>query len=163
MLKTILTACVIPLILVFGAPVTGWRNSQKSSDIQGQSGQLQKMIMQTGSVTIQLDLDRLIGNESTTGKLESLHFAVAADSFFSILVFNDLLRGAEQGSMALLPSAGVNAPGYSLPVLLSPSINQLTVDKIASAEPFDLAVRDAKSGFTFFNVDGHQYEYDAKA
>src|SRR5262249_16579387 len=27
---------------------------------------------------------------------------------------------------------------------------------------FDMAVRDAKTGFTFFKIEGHQYNYDAK-
>ena len=27
---------------------------------------------------------------------------------------------------------------------------------------FDLAVRDVRTGLTFFNVEGHQYDYDAK-
>ena len=96
-------------------------------------------------------------------KFEALRFDVTANSFFSILVFNDLLRGPEQGSMALMPS-GFNAPGYSnLPVALNSSLRQLAIEKLPSGEQFDLAVRDAKTGFTFFNVEGHQYDYDANA
>jgi hypothetical protein len=45
--------------------------------------------------------------------------------------------------------------------VLSASINQLVVEKLPSGERFDLAVRDAKTGFTFFNIEGHQYNYDA--
>ena len=59
--------------------------------------------------------------------------------------------------------AGVNAPGYSLPVALAGSLKQLVVEKLPSDEAFDLAVRDGKTGFTFFNIEGHQYDYDAKA
>jgi hypothetical protein len=88
--------------------------------------------------------------------VEQLRFAVAANSFFSILVFNDLLRGPEQGSMALIPQQ---------PTVLSPvpgaSWNRLLLEKLPSGEGFDLAVRDAKTGFTFFNIQGHQYDYDA--
>src|SRR5947208_1721286 len=92
-----------------------------------------------------------------------MRFDLAANSFFSILVFNDRLRGPEQGSMALMP-AGVNAPGYSnLPVALNASLKQLAIEKLPSSEQFDLAVRDAKTGFTFFNIEGHQYDYDAGA
>jgi hypothetical protein len=166
MLRKILTAFVIPLIVVFGPRLAAERTSPQSSNGQGQSGTLQKMIVGAGSVTMQLDLNRLNGSAATTGKTESLHFAVGADSFFTVLIFNDLLRGPEQGSMALVPqysaAAGVTA-AYALPVSLSASIRQLTVEKLASTEAFDLAVRDAKSGFTFFNVDGHQYDYDLKA
>ena len=45
-----------------------------------------------------------------------LQFAVAANSFFTILVFNDQLRGPEPGSMALVPQANALRP---LPVSLS--------------------------------------------
>jgi hypothetical protein len=64
-------------------------------------------------------------------------------------VSNDLLRGPEQGSMALM-LAGVNAPGYSnLPAALNASFKQLAIEKLRSSEQFDLAVRDAKTGFAF--------------
>ena len=52
--------------------------------------------------------------------------------------------------MALIPSAGVNAPGYSLPMPLRASLRQLVVEKLPSDAAFDLAVRDGKTGFTFF-------------
>src|SRR2546430_13164154 len=77
---------------------------------------------------------------------------------FSILVFNDLLRGPEQGSVALVPQAGVNAPGYSnLPIALARSLKQLVIEKLPSDAAFDLAVRDGTTGFTFFNIEGDQY------
>src|SRR5947208_13484785 len=62
--------------------------------------------------------------------------------------------------MTLIP-AGVNAAGYSLPAALHASLKQLTIEKLPSGVPFDLAVRDGKTGFTFFNIEGHQYDYDA--
>ena len=37
------------------------------------------------------------------------------------------------------------------------------IEKLPSDAAFDLAVRDGKTGFTFFNIEGHQYDYDAKA
>ena len=87
-----------------------------------------------------------------------LRFDVTANSFFSVLVFNDLLRGPEQGSMALVPQAGVNAPGYSnLPIALARSLKQLVIEKLPSDAAFDLAVRDGTTGFTFFNIEGDQY------
>src|SRR5262249_10544733 len=98
------------------------------------------------------------GNGSLVARPVSLHFAVAANSFFSILVFNNLLRGAEEGSMALIPQNST-----ALPTALGGSINQLTVEKLPSGGQFDLAVRDAKTGFTFFNIERHQYDYDAGA
>ncbi|MGC1321632.1 MAG: hypothetical protein WA849_05590, partial [Candidatus Udaeobacter sp.] len=145
---------------------------------QAGTGTLQKMIVQSGSVTMQLDLNRLNGIRSSiqaeAGRANSsdlqparlplqLRFVAAANSFFSVLIFNDQLRGSAPGSIALVPAAGVNAPGYSLPVPLAVSIKQLVVEKLSSDQSFDLAVRDAKTGFTFFNVEGHQYDYDPAA
>ena len=37
------------------------------------------------------------------------------------------------------------------------------MEKLPSGEDFDLAVRDGKTGFTFFNIEGHQDDYDANA
>jgi len=134
-------------------------NSRQSQN--GATGVLQKMIVESGTATMELDLNRLNAISVAPQKQEQMRFDLAANSFFSILVFNDRLRGPEQGSMALMP-AGVNSPGYSnLPVALGASFKQLTMEKLPSSEQFDLAVRDAKTGFTFFNIQGHQYDYDA--
>ena len=113
---------------------------------------------------MKLDLNRLNGISVAPQKQEQLRFDIAADSFFSVLVFNDLLRGPEQGSMALIPvEAAVSTAGSSvsqatrLPLQLGASFKQLTIEKLSSSEQFDLAVRDAKTGFTFFNIQGQQY------
>src|SRR5256886_8332992 len=46
---------------------------------------------------------------------------------------------------------------------LNASIRQLVVEKISPGEPYEIVVRDAKTGFTFFNIQGDQYDYDAHA
>ena len=132
------------------------------------TGTLQKMIVEDASVTMQLDLNGLNGSSSLVARPVTLHFAAAPNSFFPVLVFNDLLRGLQPGSMALAlqnsSSAGVNASGYSnLPAALRPSLKRLAVEKLSSGQGFDLAVRDSNTGFTFFNIEGHQYNYDATA
>ena len=177
MLKKALTTFILPFVVLLtpseaefanpaGQPSTS--NAQRPMLNSGQSqngatGVLQKMIVESGTATMQLDLNRLNGITSMAQKFEALRFDVTANSFFSILVFNDLLRGPEQGSMALMPS-GFIAPGYSnLPVALNASLRQLAIEKLPSGEQFDLAVRDAKTGFTFFNIEGQQYDYDANA
>ncbi|MGC1322192.1 MAG: hypothetical protein WA849_08420, partial [Candidatus Udaeobacter sp.] len=130
---------------------------------QDGTGTLQKMIVQSGSVTMQLDLNRLNGIRSVAERTTTLRFVAAANSFFPVLIFNDQLRGPEPGSIALVPEAGINATGYSLPVALGASLKQLVIEKLSSDQSFDLAVRDAKTGFTFFNIEGHQYDYDPAA
>ncbi len=165
MLKSKLIRFALPLLLLFsnGSENSVAGSKQKSPDSQtGATGTLQKMIVESGSVTMDLDLNRLNGTApATTGSsriLSELRFAIAANSFFPILVFNDLLRGPQPGSMALIPQNSA-----TLPAALSASFKQLVVEKLPSGGASDLAVRDSNTGFTFFNIEGHQYQYDANA
>src|SRR5437667_8730974 len=124
MSKLTLTGLALPLFLLFASPDASspkaFGATKRAPEIQGQSGTLQKMIVQNGSVTMALDVNRLNGIGSALQTTVRLQFAVAANSFFSILVFTDLLRGPDHGSMALVPhtsaAAWVNAPGYSPPL-----------------------------------------------
>src|SRR5262249_48588613 len=50
-----------------------------------------------------------------------------------------------------------------LPLQLGSSLKQLAVEKLPSGQGADLAVRDSDTGFTFFNIQGHQYDYDPAA
>jgi hypothetical protein len=191
MLKKILVTLTLPLLsllVISAGNYTAGPSQPRQGGADASTGTLQKMIVENGSVTIDLDLSRLneisvpgqmegrapasplvdaassnVRSASQSSALQTLQFAVAANSFFPILVFNDLLRAAEPGSMALIP-AGINAPGYSnLPAPLGASFKQLVVEKLPSGQGFDLAVRDSNTGFTFFNVEGHQYDYDPAA
>ena len=160
MSKITFNGFVLLLLLFLGNSSGNYaaQSKQKSSDAS--AGTMRKMIIESGSVTMRLD--RLNGT-SSAGNSATLHFATAANSFFSILVFNDQFRGPEPGSIALVPT-GVNAPGYSnLPAALADSLSHLVVEKFSAAAPFDFAVRDARTGFTFFKVEGHQYNYQANA
>ena len=163
MFKKTLIALTLPLlsVLAIGAGNYTVRPSQKTSDAS--TGTLQKMIVESGSVTIDLDLNGFNGSHSLVARPVTLQFAVGGNSFFPILVFNDLFRGPEPGSMTLIPAA-VDAPGYSnLPALLGASLKHLVVEKLPSDRGYDLAVRDGNTGFTFFNVEGDLYNYDAKS
>src|SRR6266508_884778 len=168
MLKKTLTAFTLSFLSLLGS---GWENcaaqpSQKTSDAA--TGTLQKMIVESGIVTLDLDLNGLSGSSSLVARPVTLHFAAAANSFLPILVFNDLLRAAETGSMTLIPQntadAEVYDPGYStLPAALRASFGQLAIEKMDWDAPVDLVVRDSKNGFVFFNVEGTLYAYDAGA
>ena len=158
---------MVPVVLLFASRNLASPNSATKKNQNGQTGTLQKMIVENGSVAMQLDLNGLNGSNSLVARPVMLHFAAAPNSFFPILVFNDVLRGLEFGSIALAlqdsPSDGVNAPGYSLPAALRASLKRLTFVKLPSGQGFDLAVRDNNTGFTFFNIEGHHYNYDAAA
>jgi hypothetical protein len=162
------TGFVLLLLLFLGSSTGNYAAQSKQKTSNAPTGTLQKMIVENGSVAMDLDLDRLNGISSVTGRPATLHFAAGANSFFTILVFNDLLRGPEPGSITLIPQttgpAGVNPPGYNrLPLRLVASLKQLVIEKLLSDAASDLAVRDSKTGFTFFNIEGHHYDYDANA
>src|SRR4029077_9000643 len=72
-----------------------------------------------------------------------------------------LLRAVQPGSMALIPSCDGGIP--ALAVQLDASVKQLVVEKLPSNKSFGLTVRDSKTGFTFFNVEGGDYAYNANA
>jgi hypothetical protein len=164
MSKLTLTGLALPLLLLFASPPAGAPKAfgamKETPQSQEQTGTLQKMIVESGSVTMVLDVNRLNGIGFSTGRPTTLQFTVAANSFFTILVFNDLLRGPDQGSMALV-SQSRNTSG--LPVALSAALNRLVVEKRPANDAFDLAVRDGNSGITLFNIEGHQYSYNANA
>ena len=132
MSKLTLTGLALPLFLLFASPQASgpkaFGGTRKVVQSQEHGGTLQKMIVENGSVTMDLDLNRLNGIGSAVQSTVRLQFAVAANSFFSILVFNDLLRGPDHGSMALIPQNSAS----DLPVPLSASIRQLVVEKLPS-------------------------------
>jgi len=160
MLKSKLIPFTLPLLLLFSNSSQNSVAGPKRTSPESQTGTLEKMIVADGSVAMNLDLNRLngpsVGPAAAGQKLEALRFGVARNSFFTILVFNSVLRGAEAGSMALNPQ---DFP--TLPPALNASFNQLVIEKLDSSEHFELAVRDSTTGFVFFNIEGHLYNYDA--
>jgi len=133
---------------------------QKSSDTL--NGTLQQMIVENGSVTMNVDLNGLNGSNDLTTRSVALQFAAGTTSFFPILVFNERLRSLEPGSIALVPVTGVNAPDYSaFPAKLAASFKRLVVERPSPGANFDLAVKDARTGLTFFNIEGDEYNYDS--
>src|SRR5438046_796220 len=158
MLKSALTVFMLPLFLLLGSSSnnSAARPEQKNTDIQTET--VEKLIVASGSVTMDLDLARLNDTLSTTeeSKLEALGFALSPDSFFTIIVTNDVFRGPLPGLMRFIPQ---NIP--NLPAPLNTSFHQLVLENKQSEETSDLVVRDGNSGFIFFNVAGYQYDYDA--
>jgi hypothetical protein len=170
MSKFTLTSFMLPLLLFLGnssgnyavasAKATAAKAQPKQYTSRALTGTLQKMIVENGSVTLNLDLNGLNGSDALTTRPVALQFAAASDSFFPILVFNDLLRGPEPGSIALVSEV---RPNPLIPAALAASLKQLVLEKLPPGAAFDLVVRDARTGLTFFNVEGHQYVYDATA
>jgi hypothetical protein len=160
MSRITLTCFALLLLLFLGNSSENYAAQSKQNTFDAPTGTFQKMIVENGSVTMNLDLNRFNAISSVPARTVTLHFAAAANSFFTILVFNDLLRSPEPGSMALAPESETAS---TLPAALAASLKQLVIEKLPPDAPFDLAVRDGKTGFTFFNIEGHQYDYDPNA
>ena len=139
------------LLLVTSIPGSSIAQPQKSNT-SADSGVLQKMLAVKGNAEMNLDVGRI--SKSGGSNAATFNFQVAANSFFTVLVFNDALRGPDAGSMGL-----VSQDASKLPAALH--VEQLVVEKQGPEEAFDLVVRDGKTGFVFFNISGHEYSYDA--
>jgi hypothetical protein len=156
MLKTILVA-LLPLLILFsnGSDRSFTKTSQNTNQ---DTGTLEKMIVADGSVAMDLNLNRL--NGTTTRAKESssnsLKFDVEKSSFFKALVFNGEFRGLQPSTMELIPRGQAN-----LPTKLSSSYNQLMVENVGWGGPYELVIRDARTGFTFFNIEGQEVDYNA--
>ena len=160
MLKKILSYLTLPLLFSLNSSPVNSAPQLPGKSPNEQTGTLERMIVARGEAELRLDLNRLGGNHSAAdeSKLDTFRFEVGPNSFFTILVFNNVLRGPEAGSMGLLwGNSSV------LPEPLDVSSNQLIIEKNPSSEPFALTLRDGKTGFVFFNIEGHLYKYDATA
>ena len=109
-MKIMLTGSMLTLLLLFGPPEARSSDFGKGKSFgEAGSGTLLKMIVKSGSA-MDIDLNRLNGINSTMEKVEILRFAVAANSFFPILVFDNALRGPTPGSIELNPQNSVALP-----------------------------------------------------
>ena len=160
MSKITLTAFALVSVLFLANASGNNATQRKQNASEALTGTLQRMIVENGSVTLNLDLNGLNGSNSLVTRPVTLQFAAATNSFFPVLVFNEQLRGPEPGSIALVSEV---RPNPLLPAALAASLKQLIVEKLSPGAGFDLAVRDGRTGFTFFNVEGQQYDYDANA
>src|SRR5438105_4274172 len=160
MFKKTFSYFALPLLLLLSNSSGNSASQSPAKSPEGQTGTLEKMIVANGNVAMDLDLNRLNGMASGAreSKRETLRFQVGSNSFFTILVFNNILRGAEPSSMGIIPGNAATLPGP-----LQSSLNQLVIEKLAPDARFEMAVRDGKTGFVFFNIEGHQYDYDAAA
>ncbi len=157
MLKIILVA-LLPFLGLFSSSSEPSLSGLNQSVRDSNNGTLEKMIVANGNVAMEVDMNRLnrAGSGSKISRPAVLRFDVERDSFFKVLVFNDELRGPLPGSMALIPQNFA-----SLPAKLNASVQQLVIENGEWGGEYDLVVRDAKTGFTFFNIEGQEYGYDA--
>ena len=155
MLKTILVALLsFNIFLGNGSGLLVTESTQTVP--KGNSGTLEKMIVANGSVAMNLDLNRLNGSRSRGLGSSVLRFEVERDSFFTVIVLNNEFRGPTPSSMELIPQGSANIPSK-----LGASYKQLVVESTEYGNPFELIVRDGKTGFIFFNIEGQSYDFNS--
>ena len=105
MLKSSLSLVALTLLLLFGISSDNSATQSKPQSSDGRSETIEKLIAASGSAEIDIDLDRFADEISADQKsnLATVHFGLAPDSFFTIVVNNNDLRTLLPGSMALIP------------------------------------------------------------
>lgn len=122
---------------------------------KGETGILEKLLASEGTVTIDLDMNRLGGTRAKS-RNNTLRFDVSSEGLFTSLAFNDELRGPLPGVLALVAKNAV-----SLPAKLNASHNNLVVETLPWGGDYEMVIRDGKTGFVFFNIVGQEYDYVA--
>src|SRR5688572_26475694 len=120
MLKTILIA-LLPLMLLLGTSSDSLTRVNKSAAAVD-TDTIKKMIVADGSVAMDVDLGRL-GHGRKGANRSVLNFETERNTFFTVIVYNDELRGALPSSMKLVPQ-NLSA----LPAKMAASSQQLVVE-----------------------------------
>ena len=149
---------MLPLLLLWSSSVADSAQQAPAKNQEDKVGTRERLMVASATITLRLDLNRLNGRDvaNEEAKLETIRFEAGRSSFFTVRLANDVLRGADPGVLWL---SRKNA--QLLPEPLNAAANHLVVERLPAGEPFELAVRDEKSGFTYFNVEGHLYDYNA--
>src|SRR4051794_38478144 len=87
------------LLLGINLPIFAAELPQQNSN--NINGTLEKMMVTAGSVEFDLDLNRVRGTEGKP-RAQTCRFGLGADSAFTVLIFDQVVRGPERGSMQLL-------------------------------------------------------------
>ncbi len=155
-MKRIITHFILPVATLIC--VAAEFSIAQNAPANASTGTLETLIVTSGTVAMDLDLNQLNGAASAkSAATTTLNFQTLTDSFFPVLVFNGELRGPKPGAIAL-----VTTDVAALPAQLNAALQRLVVEKGDSGQPYDLAVRDGKTGFVYFTIEGHHYDYDTK-
>lgn len=156
MLRTIFST-LLPFLMLFGNGSGNLLTGLNQYGSGANTGILEKMVVENGNATLDINMSQLNGNgfRSKETTPSALRFDVEQDSFFRIVVFNNELRSPLPGSMKIIPQ---NTP--ALPAKLSAAYQRLVLETSQWGEHYELMVRDSQTGFIFFNIEGHAYDYD---
>lgn len=147
---------MLPFLFPFGSGSEIFNDVSANHD-SGSAVQ-EALIVNGGNVSFKVDVNRLNGTTNSFNKqdLRELLFEAEKDSFFTVLVINGEFRGPVPSSMSLFPKNSLN-----LPAKLNASLENLVIESLPWGEHYEFAVADSQTGFVFFYIEGHQYDYDA--
>lgn len=155
MLKTILVA-LLSFNFFFTNGSGNFLTELGNKTPKADSGTLEKMIVSDGSVSMNLDVNRLNGGKSKDSLFSLVNFDVERDSFFTVIVFNNDFRGILPSSMKIIPQGTAGIPSRL-------SGGELIVEHLPFGEQYELAVRDAKTGFVLFYIEGQMLDFEPNA
>ena len=115
---------------------------------------LEKLAAASGTITLRLDANALDRDRLTEPVYSTANFRAGTESFFRAVSADDEFRGLLPSSLRLIPEGE-----STLPAKVSRSLSSLIVDSSPFGSHYSLVIRDAKTGFAFFNVEGHEYIY----
>lgn len=119
----------------------------QSPTLDAPTGTVEKLIVANGTVSMELRLG---------AKPARLRFDVEKDSFFTVITLNGELRGPTPSSMALIPKGTA-----VLPSKIAQAYDQFMIESVPFGGQYELIVRDGKTGFLLFNIEGNSYEFEA--
>jgi hypothetical protein len=151
MLKTILVALLsFSIFFSSGTAVLAVENNQSTT--KSNPVTIEKMIVAGGDIAMNVNMDQLNGGK----RAGVLRFNAAQNSPLTVIVTNNYLRGPLPSSMR------ITTPNpFELPVKMNASAGNLVVEVLPFGNHYELAVRDGNTGYTFFYIEGHQYNYNA--
>lgn len=155
MFKTITAvtlAIFLPFVGLFGFIADPSVSAQKAD-----SGTLERLIVSSGTVSMKLDLGRLNGTRKRSGggEISELRFDADKNSLFTIVVFENELRGPVPGELPITPRGTAELPGK-----LGASYEHLMIERSAPGAAYEFVIRDRRTWYPFFNIEGHQVKYD---
>lgn len=155
MFKTI-AAVTLAIFLPF-AGLLGFMSEPSVSAQKGETQTLERLIVSSGTVTMKLDLGslNLASKRAGNGGISDLRFDAGRNALFTIVVFENELRGAVPGELPITPREPAELPGK-----LGEGYEHLMIERTAPGSEYEFVIRDSRTWYPYFNVEGQQVKYD---
>ncbi len=152
--RVVLSAFGIGLLVVAFLSIS---ETDTEAGPQGETGTLEKMIVSKGTINMTIDMGRLSGKTGRPTET-SYKFEAEPNSFFTIFAFNNEFRGTLPSTMNIVQSEKAEVPSA-----LAGSFDTLMIESLPFGDSeYELGVRDSKTSFNYFDIEGQLVEYVAE-